>query len=314
VSTYVLRRLILLVPVLIGMSMLIFAVMRSLPGDPAAGLLGPDARPETIAALRDELKLDDPWPVQYWAWLQNVLRGDFGTSFSLHTPVSQEVKDRLPVTVELIILGMIITVIAGIPSGIVSALKQNTPVDYAARTINVLFLAIPGFWLATLMLLLPSLWWGYAPPVGYVPLWEDPLTNLEQFYMPAIALGAASSAAVMRMMRSVVLEVMRTDYVRTARAKGLHERNVVWRHVLKNSFIPVLSLLGLQAAVLIGGQVIVEQIFTLPGVGRLLVQSITLRDYAVVQAIVLYIAAAVLLINLVTDVLYAFLDPRISYR
>src|SRR5439155_25493840 len=230
-------------------------------------------------------------------WLTNVVRGDFGKSYTLHSPVGREVWKRLPVTLELLLFGMLLTVAVGVPSGILSALKRNTGIDYTARFVNVLFLAIPGFWLATLMLLLPSLWWHYAPPVGYVPLWQNPGTNLHQFYMPAIALAAAAAAAIMRMMRSVVLEVLRSDYVRTARAKGLRGRTVLWRHVVRSSFIPVLSLLALQATALIGGSVIIEQIFTLPGVGRLLVESVVARDYAVVQMLVLLIAAAVLLIN-----------------
>jgi peptide/nickel transport system permease protein len=215
--------------------------------------------------------------------------------------------------VELVILGMLFTIVLGVPSGVLSAIKRNSWIDYTVRVANVLLLAVPGFWFATLLLLLPSLWWGYAPPIGYTPIWSDPLKNLEQFYMPAAALAAASAAAVMRMTRSVVLEVLSMDYIRTARAKGLHERAVVVRHVLKNASIPVLSLIALQATVLIGGQVIIEQIFTMPGIGRLLVQSVLLRDYNVVQAIVLYIAGAVLLINLAADVAYAYLDPRIRY-
>jgi peptide/nickel transport system permease protein len=313
VSRYIIRRLLLLLPMLIGLSVLVFAIMHSLPGDPAAALLGPNARPQDVVALRKEMKFDQPWPVQYWTWLQHIVRGDFGTSLLHHGPVSHEVWKRVPVTLELLILGMLLTVLIGVPSGIVSAVKQDSALDYVARTINVLMLAIPGFWLATLLLLLPSLWWHYAPPVGYVAIWKNPSTNLQQFYMPAIALAAAAAAAIMRMTRSAVLEVMRSDYVRTARAKGLQQRVVLVRHVLKSSFIPVLSLLGLQAAVLIGGQVIIEQIFTLPGVGQLLVEGVVLRDYAVVQMIVLLIATAVLLINLATDLGYAFLDPRISY-
>lgn len=310
---YIVRRLLLLIPLLFGLSVVIFAVMRSLPGDPAAARLGPDAKPETIAAVRDELNLDEPLAVQYLTWIGNVTRGDLGDSYLFRSPVTEQIQKRLPVTVELVVFGMIVTVLLGVPSGILSALKRNSGLDYGIRVLNVLLLAIPGFWLATLMLLLPSLWWGYAPPIGYTPIWHNPLENLQQFYMPALALAAASAAVVMRMTRSVVLEVLSMDYIRTARAKGLHQRAVVLRHVLKNAAIPVLSLVALQATVLIGGQVVVEQIFTMPGVGRLLVESVLLRDYNVVQGVVLYIAAAVLIINLVADVSYAYLDPRIKY-
>jgi peptide/nickel transport system permease protein len=312
-TAYVTRRLLLLVPVLIMLSILIFAIMRSIPGDPAIAILGPQATPERIEIVREELKLNDPMPVQYWTWLKGAVQGDFGESYVHHGPVIDEIKDRFPVTIQLVLMAMLLSLIVGIPSGIISAVKQNTPIDYAARVVNIFALSIPGFWLATLMLLLPSLWWEYAPPVGYVPIWEEPATNLEQFYLPAIALAAASAAAIMRIMRSAVLEVMRSDYVRTARSKGLRERTVILRHVMRNSLIPVLSVIGLQVGILLGGEVIIEQIFTLPGLGRLLIESILLSDYAVVQAIVLYLAAVVILINLLVDVLYALLDPRIKY-
>ncbi|MFN0147265.1 MAG: ABC transporter permease [Dehalococcoidia bacterium] len=310
---YIVRRLLLLIPLLFGLSIVIFAVMRSLPGDPAAARLGPDAEPESIAAVRDELNLDEPLAVQYLTWVGNVTRGDMGDSYLFRSPVTEQIQKRLPVTVELVLFGMFVTILLGVPSGILSALKRNSGLDYGIRVLNVLLLAVPGFWLATLMLLLPSLWWGYAPPIGYTPIWDNPMENLEQFYMPALALAAASAAVVMRMTRSVVLEVLSMDYIRTARAKGLSQRGVVLRHVLKNASIPVLSLVALQATVLIGGQVVVEQIFTMPGVGRLLVESVLLRDYNVVQGVVLYIAAAVLIINLAADISYAYLDPRIKY-
>lgn len=312
-TNYIIRRLVLLVPLLLGLSVVIFLVMHSLPGDPAAARLGPDATPEAIAAVRHQLKLDEPIPVQYGAWLRDAVEGNMGESFALHSSVTSVIQQRLPVTLELLIWGVLVTIVIGVPSGIASAVWRNSAADYGIRLFNILLLAIPGFWLATLMLLLPSIWWGYAPPIGYTPIWTDPLKNLEQFYMPAIALAAASAAAVMRMTRSTVLEVLSTDYVRTARAKGLRERVILLRHVLKNASIPVVSLVALQAAVLIGGQVIIEQIFTMSGIGSLLIGSVLIRDYNVVQAIVLYIAAAVLVINLVTDVSYAWLDPRIRY-
>lgn len=312
-AAYVTRRLLMLIPVMLMLSILIFSIIRSIPGDPAVAILGPQATPEQIEIVREELKLNDPWPAQYWDWIKGAVQGDFGDSYIYHGPVIDEVKDRVPVTIELVLIAMIISLVVGIPSGIISAVKQNSAIDYSARVVNIFALSIPGFWLATLMLLLPSLWWEYAPPVGYVPVWEDPATNLEQFYLPAIALAAATAAAIMRIMRSAVLEIMRSDYVRTARAKGLRERAVITRHVVRNSMIPVVSVIGLQVGFLLGGEVIIEQIFTLPGLGRLLIESILLSDYAVVQAIVLYLAAVVILINLVVDVLYALLDPRIRY-
>jgi peptide/nickel transport system permease protein len=251
--------------------------------------------------------------VQYFDWLGKALRGDFGRSFFYHVSVAEKIQSRLPVTIELVLMATFLSVVIGIPAGIISAIRQNSWLDFLTRFVTVGALSIPSFWLGTLMLLLPSLWWRYAPPVGYVPIWKNPSTNLQQFYMPAIALAAAAAAAIMRMTRSSVLEVMRSDYVRTARAKGLRERGIVWQHVLKNAMIPVLSLVGLQVGILLGGQVIVEQIFTLPGIGRLLIDAIFQRDYFLVQAIVLYIAVAVVLINLFVDLLYAFLEPRIKY-
>jgi peptide/nickel transport system permease protein len=312
-TPYIVRRLLMLIPVLIGISMLVFVTIRQLPGDPAIAILGPTAQPAEIQDLRRDMRLDDPLPVQYATWLGNALRGDFGNSPKLHGPVTEEIWNRLPVTIELVVMAMFLSLVIGIPSGVLSAVKQNSPLDLAARFFNILALSIPSFWLATLLLLLPAIWWGYAPPIGYVPLWEGPRTNLEQFYMPSIALAAASAATIMRMTRSSVLEVMRADFVRTARAKGLRERNLVWTHVLKNSMVPVVSVIGLQLAILLGGQVVVEEIFQLPGVGRLLIGALANSDYLVVQAIVLYIAVAVVLVNLAVDLLYFLLDPRIKY-
>lgn len=310
---YVVRRLVMLVPVLLGISILVFVAIRQLPGDPALAILGPSASPQEVQDLRKHMKLDDPILVQYGTWLGNALRGDFGTSHYYHGAVASEITDRLPVTFELVVMAMVLSLIVGIPSGVISAVRQNSKVDFIARLLNMLALSIPSFWLATLFLLLPAIWWGYAPPIGYVPLWEDPGKNLEQFYMPAISLAAASAATIMRMTRSSVLEVMRADYVRTARSKGLHERNVVWGHVLKNSMVPVVSVIGVQLAILLGGQVVVEEIFQLPGVGRLLIGALANSDYLVVQAIVLYLAVAVVLVNLAVDLLYAAMDPRINH-
>ena len=312
-AAYLVRRTLMLIPVLFGISLLVFVAIRQLPGDPALAILGTSATPQEVEALRRNMNLDDPLPVQYITWLGNALSGDFGTSPFYHGPVTEEISDRLPVTIELVIFAMLLSLIIGIPSGVISAVKQNSAVDLLTRVVNIVALSIPSFWLATLLLLLPGIWWGYAPPIGYVPLWESPSTNLEQFYMPAVALAAASSAAIMRMTRSAVLEVMRADYVRTARAKGLHSRTVITIHVLKNAMVPVLSIVGLQVAILLGGQVVVEEIFQLPGVGRLLIGALANSDYLVVQAIVLYIAAAVVAVNLLVDVLYAVLDPRIKF-
>jgi peptide/nickel transport system permease protein len=222
--------------------------------------------------------------------------------------------DHLPTTIELVVLAMLLTIVIGVPSGIISAVKRNTPLDYGTRFMNVIWLSIPDFWLATLLLLLPAIWWGYAPPTGFVNLWDDPWKNLQQVYLAVIALGMGPAAVTMRMTRSAMLEVMGSDYVRTARAKGLRERVVVARHVLRNSLIPVVTLLGLIFSFLLGGQVVIESIFTLPGLGRLLVESVFYRDYAVVQLVVLFIAAMILVLYLLLDIAYALLDRRIRYR
>ena len=313
-TSYIVRRLLMLIPVLFGISILVFVTIRQLPGDPALAILGPNnTSQEDVENLRRELKLNEPIVVQYVDWLSDALRGDMGQSYHFHGSVTGEIQDRLPVTIELVLFSMLLSLVVGVPSGILSAVKQNSWVDVTARVVNILALSVPSFWVATLLLLLPAIWWAYAPPIGYVPLWEDPARNIEQFYMPTIALAAASAATIMRMMRSAMLEVMRSDYVRTARAKGLNNHSVIWGHVLKNAMVPVMSVIGLQLAVLLGGQVVVEEIFQLPGVGRLLVGALANSDYLVVQAIVLYIALVVVLVNLGIDLLYAVLDPRIKY-
>jgi peptide/nickel transport system permease protein len=314
-TAYIARRLLMLIPVMFGISVLVFLTVRQLPGDPALAILGPNnTSPQDVENLRKYMGLDDPLLVQYVDWMGKVLTGDMGYSYHFHGSVTGEIRSRLPVTLELVLLSMALSMAIGVPSGVLSALKQNSATDLVARVVNVVALSVPTFWLATLLLMLPAIWWGYAPQIGYVPIWESPRTNLEQFYMPAIALAAATAAAVMRMTRSSVLEVMRADYVRTARAKGLRERRVVLGHVMKNAMVPVLSIIGLQLAILLGGQVVVEEIFQLPGVGRLLITALANSDYLVVQAIVLYLAVAVVLVNLLVDVLYALLDPRIKYH
>lgn len=313
-TSYITRRVLLLIPVLFGISLLVFVTIRQLPGDPALAILGPNnTSQQDVEAVRKQLKLDEPIFIQYVDWLSDAVRGDMGRSYYFHGLVTDEIRSRLPVTLELVILSMALSMLVGIPSGIISAMRQNTWFDVVARVINIVALSVPSFWVATLLLLLPAIWWQYAPPIGYVPFWVDPRRNLEQFYMPTIALTAASAATIMRMMRSAMLEVMRSDYVRTARAKGLSSGTVVRHHVLKNAMVPVMSIIGIQLAVLLGGQVVIEEIFQLPGVGRLLVGALANSDYLVVQAIVLYVAVAVVLVNLAVDLMYAVLDPRIKY-
>jgi peptide/nickel transport system permease protein len=228
--------------------------------------------------------------------------------------VTSELTARLPVTAELLIITLLVTVAIGIPAGIVSALYRNSPTDYAVRVAATIGLSVPVFWLATLVILLPNQWWGYSPPLGRtVGFFEDPWGNLRQFVPPALILGTAAASGIMRLTRSALLEVLRQDYIRTARAKGLQERMVIWGHALRNSLIPVITVLGLQIAALLGGTVIIEQIFTLRGLGNYIFQSIVIKDFAVVQTMALYIALIVVLMNLLVDVVYAWLDPRIRY-
>jgi peptide/nickel transport system permease protein len=312
---YIIRRLVLGVLILFLLSIVVFIVLRTAPGDPAAIRCGLRCTPEGIEAIREDMGLDDPYPVQYFAWLGNILTGDLGEATVSEKPVIDSLRERLPVTVELLVITMIFTALIGISFGVVSAVFRNTPADYAVRVSAVLGLALPNFWVATLVLELPLRWWGYAPELGgAIPFFEDPAGNLRQFVPPAAVLALASSAGIMRLTRSSLLEVLRTDFVRTARSKGLRESVVVGRHALRNSLIPVITVLGLQVAALLGGAVIVEQIFSLQGVGFYFFQTLQSRDYIVVQSLTLYIGAVVVLANLLVDMSYAWMDPRIRYE
>jgi peptide/nickel transport system permease protein len=251
---------------------------------------------------------------QYGNWLKRVFTGDLGTSVVNQRPVSESIRVRFPVTLELMILTLIMTIIIGIPFGVISAVWKNTPLDYIVRFTAVFALAVPAFWVATMVLILPLEWWDYAPPIGrYVKLVDDPTGNLKQFLPAAAVLAVGSAAGVMRLTRSSLLETLRQDYMRTARAKGLRERAVVFRHGLKNSLIPVVTVLGLQMSGLLGGAIIVERIFTLPGLGEYTLQALVLKDFDVVQTMALYAGVTVIVLNLAVDVSYAWLDPRIRY-
>ena len=326
VQTYILRRLLYLIPVLFFISVSVFILLRLVPGDVAEILAGPYASDQQIQQLQERFGLDKPvlltlawpwegefWHTQYFEWLGNALRGDLGESIYLSQSVTSELLDRLPVTAELLILTLIFTLLIGVPIGVISAVWQNSPIDYLMRVVSIFGLSVPAFWLATLVIIIPSLLWSYAPPLGYVAFFDNPWANLRQFVPPALILGTASAAVVMRLTRSSLLEVLRNDYIRTARAKGLQERVVVWRHALKNSLIPVLTILSLQIAGLLGGSVIIELVFDLRGIGLMTFLAILQRDYPVVQGIALYIAFIFVIVNLVVDVAYAWLDPRIRY-
>jgi peptide/nickel transport system permease protein len=329
VRAYVLQRVVLLLPLLLAVSALTFVMLRIVPGDAAVAEAGFAATPELVEEIRRERGLDRPYfPAsltsrppfialhaddQYTGWLRDTLRGDLGYSTTFRSPVREEIVERLPVTLELIALSGALTVLFGVPAGIIAGARQGTVLDLAVRWLSTAGMSIPGLWLGIMLLLLPALWWGWAPPIDYRPIWEDPLHNLRFFVLPAITLAAASAAIVMRLTRSAMLDVLRDDFVRTARAKGLRERQVMVRHAAKNALIPVLTFIGVQLVTLISGAVVVEQVFNLDGVGGLLFTGVFSRDYALVQGLVLVIAVAVLFTNLAVDLLYGWLDPRIRY-
>lgn len=311
---YLTKRLLAVIPVVLGVSIGIFLLVRLLPGDMATIIAGEAATPQQVAEVRHTLGLDRPIGVQYADWIGGIFRGNFGTSARTGLAVGPEILGRLPVTAELTVLAMVVSLIISIPAGILSALKQNSIFDYVARLLSISGLSIPDFWLGLLLLLLPVIWFGWAPDLGYVPIWKDPVHNLQQFMFPALALGAALAAIVTRMVRSSLLDVLHADYIRTARAKGLGEGRVVMIHALRNALIPVVTILGLQLGRILGGAVVLETIYALPGLGRFTLDSISQRDYLMLQTVVLVFAAIYALVNLAIDVSYAWLDPRIRYR
>ena len=310
---YVARRLLLMVPTLIGVTIVVFSLVRLLPGDAVSMLLQDYAYAKDADEMRARLGLDRPVHVQYVEWLGGLLQGNLGTSLRSKTPVADELANRMPVTAELGLMAMAIGLLIAVPVGVISAVRQDTRTDYAARSAAIGMLAIPGFWLGTLVITLPSIWWQWTPPLRYTRLWDDPGKNLGQMIIPATILGIALSGAVMRLTRAQMLEVLRQDYVRTAAAKGLNERVVVFRHALRNAFIPVLTLLGLEVSILVGGAVVTENVFALPGMGRYLLEGIQYRDYPVIQALNLIFATLIILTNLLVDLLYGWLDPRVRY-
>lgn len=312
-AQYVARRMLAMIPVLIGVSLFVFFAIRVVPGDTATIILGEGASQEEIDALREELGMDRPLVVQYFEWLGNAAVGDFGTSVRTGIPVVEEIGRRLPITFELTILSMIIAIGLGVPAGVISAIRQNRLPDYSVRLFSIGGLSMPDFWVGTLLLLLPLLWWGWAPELRYVSIFDNPRANLEHFMLPSLALGVSLSALVMRMVRSSMLEVMRMDYMRTARAKGLSSSAIVLRHGLRTALIPVVTILGLQVSRLLGGAVVMEQLFALPGMGRFVLESITQRDFLMLQSVVLVIALFLQLINLLVDLSYAWLDPRVRF-
>ena len=310
------RRVLLMIPVLLGVTMVTFIIVRSIPGDPVQVMLGVDRRttPEQIAAIRTSYGLDRPLPVQYVRWLGHVVQGDLGQSLRSRRPLTDELRLRLPVTIQLAVMAAILAAIPALVVGVVAALKRNSGVDYLATIGTLIGVSVPNFLLATLLVLLFSYTLKWLPPVGFQPLLEDPAQNLKTMIMPAISLGLPLAAVLMRNTRSSVLEVLGQEHVRTARAKGLPQRRVLFRHILPNAGIPIVTIAGIQVANLLGGTVIVEQIFGLPGVGRYVYEAIANRDYPVVQSVTLVLAFLFVLVSLVVDVLYAVIDPRLRTR
>jgi peptide/nickel transport system permease protein len=311
---YVLRRLALAIPTLFLVSVIVFAMMRLMPGDVVTRMVEGHGYAPTLDALRRDLGLDRPVYVQYADWIGGiVLRADFGRSYWTRQPIWDEVVRRFPVTLELAGLTIVVSVVIGVVVGIVSAVRQDTVSDYVGRILAILALSVPYFGLAVLAVVLPSIYWKWTPVWSYVPLTRDPLENLKIMLVPALIFGVTRAGPIMRITRSALLDVLRQDYVRTAWAKGLGERTIVLRHALKNAMIPVISLIGLQMPLYIGGSVIIEAIFRLPGVGLFFFEALTRLDYPVVQSVNLIVAAMVVGLNLLVDLSYAFLDPRIRY-
>ncbi|MGH7303718.1 MAG: ABC transporter permease [Candidatus Rokuibacteriota bacterium] len=317
-KTYIAKRLLLILPTLLGAAALVFVIMRVIPGDVALLIFGGDAGghidPKQLAAMRERLGLNDPLIVQFGTWLWGVLRLDFGTSLWTGRPVIEELLVRLPLSLELALAATVVSVIIAIPLGMLAAVRQDTWVDYGVRIVSIGGLAIPGFWVGILCILLLVIFFGWGPPLEFTPPWVDPWANLQMMIWPIVTVGYRQAAVTTRMTRSTLLEVLREDYIRTAWAKGLRERAVVVRHALKNSMLPVITLIGTEVAFLMGGLVVTETVFTLNGVGRFLVDAVAHRDYPVVQALIFLTASSFVIVNLLVDLTYAWFDPRIRYR
>lgn len=318
---YLARRLIFGVLTAVLVSVLVFALMRIAPGDVAQSVAAQQAggeegtvSEEDLERIREALGLNEPLHIQYLSWMGGFVRGDWGDSLFTKRPVFDEFKKKIAVTIEIVVASEIIAIALGIPAGVLMALRQDSKTDYVIRILSLAGLSIPSFLSATLLLVFGAYLLRWSPPIGYVPLWEDPVINFKQFIWPAVMVGYISAATKARMMRSTMLEVMRQDYIRTAHAKGLRERVVTIRHALKNAFIPVITVIGITMALSLGGSVVIERVFELPGIGRYILDGMLQRDYPVVQSLVLVFASAVIVVNLVVDISYGWLDPRVRYQ
>ncbi|HBP14971.1 MAG TPA: glutathione ABC transporter permease GsiC [Gammaproteobacteria bacterium] len=313
---YIGRRLLALIPTLFFASLIVFISIRLIPGDVIDLMLAQNdiVTGQDRAKIEAALGLDQPVYIQYFRWIGDALSGDLGSSLWQNVPVTDQLLVSLPITFELGLLALIVALSVSIPIGVYSAMRQDTAGDYVARSFSLLMLAIPSFWLGTLVMVFPSVWWRWAPELEYIPFFDDPVTNLKHMIIPAILLGLSMSAVTMRMTRTMMLEVMRQDYIRTARAKGVGEKLLVVRHALRNGLIPVITLIGLQAPLLIGGAVILEQIFVVPGMGLLLLEAVFQRDYPVISGVFLVVGVGVLVINLLVDLSYGWLDPKVRHE
>ena len=329
-QAYAIRRLFLIIPTLALVTIIVFMLVRFIPGDVIDMMMAQMQEQSGLGAglteeyLREEMGLDQPLLVQYGRWLgvwpqkdgsvSGILEGNLGDSLWKNEPVMDELEQRIPVSVELGIIALLTGLIIAIPIGVYSSIRQDSMGDYSGRTIAILFISVPAFWLGTMVIVYPSIWWGWTPSLEYIPFAQDPGANLIQFLIPGIIMGMVMSGTTMRFTRTMMLEVLRQDYIRTAWSKGLRERTIIIRHVLKNALIPVVTIIGMTVPFLISGTVIIEQIFCLPGIGRLLFDALTQRDYPIISGINLVIASLVLVMNLLVDVTYAWLDPRIQYK
>ncbi|HEX8587689.1 ABC transporter permease [Pseudomonas sp.] len=309
--TFILRRLLSAIPTLILVSLFVFTLQKLLPGDPVQAMAGEERDPAVMEYLREKYRLNDPLPLQYVHWVGNVLQGDFGTSLRTEQPVTVLLASKLPVTIELAVLALLIALVIGIPTGVISAVRKGTSVDYAANVFALSGISIPHFWLGILLIMIFAVKLQWLPASGFVPLGEDVGQNLKTLILPAFVLGAGLSGVLMRHTRSAMLEVLRADYVRTARAKGLFPRTVILKHALRNALMPIVTLTTLLFGELLGGAVLTEQVFSIPGFGKMIVDAVFNRDYAVVQGVVLCVAIGFLLLNLLADVLYRLINPRL---
>jgi peptide/nickel transport system permease protein len=312
---YILNRLLLMIPTLFGVAVLVFFLLRLAPGDPVQAMLeGANVSQEVVAAERARLGLDQPLHVQFYRWFKGVIVGDFGTSMWTGKPVIEEIGARLELSLQVAVMATVLAVLIALPLGTLAAIFKDTWIDHLVRVISIAGLAVPSFWLGMIIILLLLTYFSWIPPLTFTSFFEDPWKNLSQLIWPALAVGYRYSAVAMRMMRSSILEVLQEDYIRTARAKGVFERLVIARHAMRNALLPVVTVVGLEFAFLIGGLVVTEQVFNLNGIGKLFVQAVARGDFTLIQGLVLLVAAFFVFINFAIDLLYGLLDPRIRYR